>query len=346
MKKFIFLIIFLISYGFSAMAQDGWYLKLRAVDALGTSDTIIIQYKEGATDGFDPELGEVNLYGIAPEKDIDLRIIQRADTNYWVKHDSVYLNSYLAMSEELITKGIAPFWMVPFTDVNKGDTLLTSRWFFNGPNGPHGPMWTGSICSAFPTAKENADLKVNYVEHNVCCWNYALKLHAKHFPVNLYLCGTSGKFNIVFLETTGFYSYKGQYLGSLWAFPNYIEGNFYFNPINISEYISGDNLLPLLTVLDSASASDCLIELHTEVLLGILIPESSKLLYPNPTNNYVVLDDVSINNKMILLDATGKIIKNFLTIEVPFILDISMLPVGHYYIINQTISEYYSFIKL
>ena len=60
-------------------------------DAVGNIDTCIFIVKEGATRGIDTVLGEVNLYGQEPTKDLDLRIIQRTtinctenERNYWL----------------------------------------------------------------------------------------------------------------------------------------------------------------------------------------------------------------------------------------------------------------------
>jgi len=65
--------------------EDGvYYFKtvFVAEDALGNKDTVVFVVKEGATMGVDTELGEVNLYGIEPQGDLDMRIIQRTTVNF------------------------------------------------------------------------------------------------------------------------------------------------------------------------------------------------------------------------------------------------------------------------
>jgi len=51
-------------------------------DATGEKDSCWFIGTPTATDGIDEHLGEVNLYGVPSEKDLDIRIIQRAKNNY------------------------------------------------------------------------------------------------------------------------------------------------------------------------------------------------------------------------------------------------------------------------
>jgi len=54
-----------------------------AEDSVGNKDSVKIIFHPESTDGLDAELGEVNLYEIPAEKDLDLRIIRRNDTLWW-----------------------------------------------------------------------------------------------------------------------------------------------------------------------------------------------------------------------------------------------------------------------
>ena len=74
--------------------EDSVYFRtvFVATDALGSTDTVVFVVKEGATHGIDTNLGEVNLYGVPPQKELDMRIIQRTtesicsidDLKFWL----------------------------------------------------------------------------------------------------------------------------------------------------------------------------------------------------------------------------------------------------------------------
>ena len=85
LKKFSLIIAFMaliLSFN-NLYSQEDYYatVKFRAVDALGNADTVTFYVKSGATDGIDTAFGEVNIYGTEPQGDIDMRFVQRTDTN-------------------------------------------------------------------------------------------------------------------------------------------------------------------------------------------------------------------------------------------------------------------------
>jgi hypothetical protein len=77
----IALAVLILSSNLYGDVWDEFTTTLEAVDALGNRDTVIFNVKVGATSGIDTELGEINLYGTEPQGDLDMRIIQRTDTN-------------------------------------------------------------------------------------------------------------------------------------------------------------------------------------------------------------------------------------------------------------------------
>ena len=312
-KLFIGIILLLICCSYNAMA---WTLKFRAVDALGNADTLIIEYKESATNGFDSELGEVNLYGVPPEKDIDVRIIQRTDANYYRKYEP----------EEKYPDGrIVPYWLVPFDNVNIGDTIPDFLWYFMLPGGPRPDYYRWD--NIFPSSKENIDLKTNYVWALFYAWDLTLKITAKHFPVTFYLCDVYGRSGVGTLGIRSLYDAEKKWQ----SVNNWPPAIVYHNSSKI-------------TLVDSR-ANDYIFVLKAEYTSNILTSKGNKTLYPNPAENYVVLDDVLEGNRFILVTSDGKIINEFVVTNVPFTLDISTLPTGNYYIINPNKPEYYSFIK-
>ena len=152
---------------------DGIYFKLvlAAEDAVGNTDTVVFYVKEGATSGIDTELGEVNLYGQEPTKDLDLRIIQRTTVNgvcagkdYW----------------------LSPKWV----------EVIEGECFWSGGN------------TFVPPSAENIDLKVDYrydstVNHHIFYYDnpyfYVVKVYAKHYPVSMHFFERYGE-GIVMIE--------------------------------------------------------------------------------------------------------------------------------------------------
>ncbi len=81
MKKLIpfpFVFIFISSLCLSQYERS--YIKITAVDAVGNRDSVMLTVYDDATIGIDTSLGEKNIYGES-YKDLDLRVIQRKDSN-------------------------------------------------------------------------------------------------------------------------------------------------------------------------------------------------------------------------------------------------------------------------
>jgi hypothetical protein len=109
------IILLLFGLNITSPTANGTTIKLRAIDALGNADTIIL------TSDVSQLVDQINYYGVEPTKEVDLRIIQRSDTNYWRKIDP---------SNDHPDGLLIPYWLVPFEDVNIGDTLPNSRFYF------------------------------------------------------------------------------------------------------------------------------------------------------------------------------------------------------------------------
>ena len=79
-KNFIITTLVVLAFASPVFSQvDGiWYRTLITVeDARGNIDSAVFYVIEGATNGIDPEFGEINLFGQEPTSDLDIRIIQR-----------------------------------------------------------------------------------------------------------------------------------------------------------------------------------------------------------------------------------------------------------------------------
>ena len=119
-------------------------------DALGNRDSVwyIEINAETTTNGIDEHLGEINLYGVPPTKVLDLRIIQRTDTNYlWQVSDIDYV----------------PIWLYNESEI-------------------------GSSSFTIYSCEQNIDLKTDYRHpwYFYQRQKVVLKIHADNYPVKLY----------------------------------------------------------------------------------------------------------------------------------------------------------------
>jgi len=127
---------------------DSLALLIYIEDAIGQKDSVFVYIKQGATDGFDPELGEINLYG-SPMKDPEIRIVQRTDTN--------------AIMDTFGLKG--PYWLTGM---------------YGHDYDPYGLNW--SSFGFLKPYKENVDLKKNYI-YNLNQIKFAFQINATNYPV-------------------------------------------------------------------------------------------------------------------------------------------------------------------
>ncbi len=70
-----------------------------------------------------------------------------------------------------------------------------------------------------------------------------------------------------------------------------------------------------------------------------------KILYPNPSENYVILEDALLTTYN-LIDNTGSVLKTFDVDITPYQLFINDLPDGNYFIVDEARKIFYKFIKL
>jgi hypothetical protein len=97
--------------------------------------------------------------------------------------------------------------------------------------------------------------------------------------------------------------------------------------------------------IDIMNDSNVIILLTFYPVSAIKNTVDNKILYPNPTYNYVILEDDVPLNTYNLIDNTGSILKIFDIETTPYQLDISDLPTGNYFIIDISKTIFYKFIK-
>ena len=148
MKKLCLLLVAFLVMANDAYCESPVQLMFRVVDAAGNADTVKFAEIQGATDGIDAELGEVNLYNVPPN-DLDLRIIKRTDTNC-INRECGWLG---------IGTDSVPYWLCPVYGMWCRHHIL--------PN------------------DSNVDQKLDF-RNMIPAWQgLALKVYAKHYPVTL-----------------------------------------------------------------------------------------------------------------------------------------------------------------
>ena len=78
--------------------------------------------------------------------------------------------------------------------------------------------------------------------------------------------------------------------------------------------------------------------------IGIEDSVEHKTLHPNPSENYVILEDALLTTYN-LIDNTGFVLKTFDVESIPFQLFINDLPDGNYFIVDKARKIFYKFIK-
>ena len=318
MKKLMLFIAIIIASGTIGTYANGEKVHLKlvfeAVDAQGNRDTAEFAIRDRATNGLDPELGEVNLYGVPPQGDLDIRLVQRKAINE---------------KKAWLSAGY-PFATISFAD--------------------------------------NMDLKKDYRSNVDLLWNedsrkFAVKVLAKYYPISVNILSISNHNSIddirssseigimTFDETITdrvFNSVTDDndsnsciYNSSIYKIDTtitYKNNDTIYNFKAQPELIEYGNSGKGFTFLDSAS--------RNYVLGGKYIPagsggdvqeiDNSIKLYPNPSNNNVIISEGNAGDTFEVVNSAGDKISNFAVEVFPYSYDVSALPAGVYYIINTT----------
>ena len=317
MKKLMLFIAIIIATGTISVYANGEKVHLKlvfeAVDAQGNRDTAEFAIRDRATNGLDPELGEVNLYGVPPQSDIDIRLVQRRvkdKNNVWLS-------------------GGYPFKINGFT--------------------------------------EHIDLKKDYRENADRIpdgsRDFVLKVYAKHYPVNVYILSITNHNSLSSInvnhsahismttynepldsargyeiddDNKNFCSYFTFF--DIWAADEnktIANGdtiyNFNVNPVFLSIYNQD------YTFADSTSRNMLLGFNYFPSGTGKVQDVNNTIkLYPNPSNNNVIISAGSAGDTFEVVNSAGDKISNFAVEVFPFSYDVSSLPAGVYYITNTT----------
>ena len=298
---FVCLFLFFASNGYS---KDFFSkIVLKAEDVKGNRDTVacILTSKEIEE--------QENLYGIEPKSDLDMRLIQRADTNnntWWLccngfkvpfffenvdkKNDSrfvyfgypylhgnfvlnIYTKNYPVKISiiEWTTNG----WINYKDDVYYQYDLRTALYNHNGSNTPFPYSWFSC---------EHSESKIEIIDNDTI---YNMINENSKFPLNeLYTFQDETENNLIAINL-----YHGHYGG--------VEDNY----------------------------------------------NNENKLYPNPSKDYVIIENGIEGEIFEVVNIEGKTFNKVTVEKYPYSLDVSKLPNGVYYIYDSKKNNIYKFIK-
>ena len=318
MKKLMLFIAIIIATSTISTYANGEKVHLKlvfeAVDAQGNRDTAEFAIRDRATNGLDPELGEVNLYGVPPQGDLDIRLVQRQAINEnksWLSAGYPFATISFPYNMDLKKDYRSNVDLLWSKDSRKFAVKVFAKYYPISVNilniSNHNSIDDIRDCSeiAIMTFDETiTDRVFNSVtddnDSNSCGY------HSLIYKIDT---------TITYMNNDTIYNFKAQ--------PELIElGN------------SGRGF----TFLDSAS--------RNYVLGGKYVPDglngevqeidNSIKLYPNPSNGFVAISEGNVGDTFEVVNSAGDKISNFAVEVFPFSYDVSALPAGVYYIINTT----------
>ena len=309
-----------------------------AVDAQNNRDTAVFYLLHNPTGAVDTTLNKENLYGV-PMSDLDVRIFQRTDSNCpCLAHPCNGGGHRIANS----------YWLPPLADDwyqrHRHHSVVMVRSYEQNADYKHYYEQIDSVC--------NIDLPhrlVGGVLGDDLIWEVAVKIRATHLPVRVfwriydgfypegYEYTANKNFCIFYLFHDSTKNYEGysdmpeEYFGEYEDFENDIWSCC---EIGFEESQNTDFVLVLNSFnLQYPFPFSC---------TGIEEDNDYKILYPNPANELIVIDDEGI---FYLVDNIGTAIQEINILEGPYALDISTLLAGTYFLQKQNNSTIYKFIK-
>jgi hypothetical protein len=301
MKRLIIIILFCLAISSRAEAQLTEPVIIWAEDAAGNRDTVFIYGYYGKN----PPAGveEVDIYGVPPQGDLDLRIIERTDTNgyYLDTKEPVWLSGYFYDPKLPGVDGDNYGWLRPYSSNADYKKKYFSNYFidtsYTGFNGVAG----------------------------VRC---AVYCYATNYPVTIGLCRLDYNDWVLPTIIPPAEMFTVHYLDNGSLAKNYYDGQISLN----CEYGSG-----LLK-------EDYIILIELLMWTSIFDNVDAKTLHPNPTSDYVVLDDIptGIYN---ILNNVGRIVDTFTIETIPKQINVSTLPNGTYFITDTQRKYLFNFIK-
>ena len=316
MKKLMLFIAIIIASGTISTYANGEKVHLKlvfeAVDAQGNRDTAEFAIRDRATNGLDPELGEVNLYGVPPQGDLDIRLVQRTknDSNLPWLRSSTYDISFpenVDLKKDYRSN----------VDLKSDDSRIFALKVF-------AKYYPINVNLLNISNYNSIDDIYNYDEISVVSFDESNVVDA----YNLVLDNNNNNSCI--------YSYT---LDKVDTAISYKNNDTIYNFIAEPELIRYSNGGRTYTFGDSVSKNYILKGKYVLYSLEGGINDNLKndiKLYPNPSTGFVAISEGNEGDTFEIVNSAGDKISNFAVEVFPFSYDVSALPAGVYYIINTT----------
>ena len=298
-----------------AHAQEDGYVKtvFVAEDALGNTDTVMLIITPGSTEGIDPELGEVNLFQVAPQKDLEMRIIQR---------------------DKALCEVIPTAWLCDFMGPSLENIDLKVDYRF-----PPAPEKFIPGRSSFGNSK------------NMRSCHYVLKIYAKHYPVSISLVQIETVGNNGYSDATGHGTATFEFMESdeeTGLNLSYRKNVCFWPPYDNPPFAWCDTLPFLLARFCEPSQNNLIAIYHNIDYKVVSISDVNNQqppLYPNPASEFIVIAEGRYGETFTIVDLEGRTVKTF-TVEIyPYSVDIRDLHNGIYILQGQDNKMIYKFIK-
>jgi len=189
--------------------------------------------------------------------------------------------------------------------------------------------------TAWDSTVENIDLKVDFrfddslklptLDMDI---PYFIKVYAQHYPVSIHLIGMEGICDsCVHLQRQQYNEYDGKR----------IEGTY-----GIEYFIKPP--LHLCTFKDASENNLLWLRLEHYVSIGEDV-YNQQHLYPNPTKDYIIIENGKLGERFEIVNLDGKLIQSFTIESYPYRLDTAKLIKGTYFLKNSVGTIIHKFIK-
>ena len=320
MKKLMLFIAIIIASGTISTYANGEKVHLKlvfeAVDVQGNRDTAEFAIRDRATNGLDPELGEVNLYGVPPQGDLDIRLVQRKveaidEYSSWLRaesplgfitfSDNIDLKKDYRSNVDLKTEDTRQFAIKIFAKYYPISVKILSISNYNSIE--DFKYFSEIMISTFDETITDRMLYNSVIDNNDSNSCYFYHFLDKIDPA------------ITYESNDTIYDFIAQ--------PKLIEYSY-----------SGRDF----TFLDSTSRNYVLGGKFILAGMNGKVQEANNTikLYPNPSNNNVIISEGNVGDTFEVVNSAGDKISNFAVEVFPYSYDVSALPAGVYYIINTT----------
>lgn len=194
------------------------------------------------------------------------------------------------------------------------------------------------------TLESNLDFKVDYRPYINDNTQFALKVYAKNYPVTIYALKPlePNLSSFCWIDNTiqySFFNEEGKWIDTIILDNNH---GSYGDPFVYPDFLERNDV-SLVTFENEEE--NLIVALNIYVNGSIDEDKKLNLIYPNPSKEYLIIENGKEGEKFEIVDLEGKLIQTFIIESYPYSLDISKLSIGTYFLKNAERINIYKFIK-